>query len=120
MSVAYISYAAHRQLKSDIAVEGGRSGKSRAAPARLHQRATRGFKLDPNRPPYPGIHVSEAEDAPIYFGRDGETRAVIERLHARLTQGGARLLVVIGASGSGSPGYSRPACCRSFPGGANG
>ena len=61
----------------------------------------RGFKLDPNRPPFPGIHAFEAEDAAIYFGRDDETRAVIERLDARRTQGGARFLVVIGASGSG-------------------
>ncbi|HEV2958119.1 MAG TPA: TIR domain-containing protein [Xanthobacteraceae bacterium] len=61
----------------------------------------RGFKVDPNRPPYPGIHAFEAEDAAIYFGRDDETRAVIERLDARRTQGGARFLVVIGASGSG-------------------
>ena len=61
----------------------------------------RGFKLDPNRPPYPGIHAFEAEDAAIYFGRDDETRAVIERLDARRTQGGARFLVMIGASGSG-------------------
>jgi len=61
----------------------------------------RGFKLDPNRPPYPGIHAFEAEDAAIYFGRDEETRTVIEKLDARRTQGGQRLLVVIGASGSG-------------------
>lgn len=61
----------------------------------------RGFRLDPNRPPYPGIHAFEAEDAAIYFGRDDEARAVIERLDARRTQGGARCLVVIGASGSG-------------------
>ena len=61
----------------------------------------RGFTLDPHRPPYPGIHAFEAEDAAIYFGRDDETRAVIERLDARRTQGGARLLVIIGASGAG-------------------
>src|SRR6476660_763782 len=61
----------------------------------------RGFKLDPSRSPFPGIHAFEAEDAAIYFGRDDETRAVIERLDARRTQGGARFLVIIGASGSG-------------------
>jgi hypothetical protein len=61
----------------------------------------RGFSLDPSRPPYPGIHAFEAEDAAIYFGRDDEARAVIERLDARRVQGGARCLVVIGASGSG-------------------
>src|SRR6202035_2996248 len=35
------------------------------------------------------------------FGRDEETRAVIERLDARRTKGGARLVLVIGASGAG-------------------
>jgi hypothetical protein len=61
----------------------------------------RGFTLDPNRPPYPGIAAFEAEDAAIYFGRDQESRAVIERLHARRTQGGPRFVIIIGASGSG-------------------
>jgi tetratricopeptide (TPR) repeat protein len=61
----------------------------------------RGFRLAPNRPPYPGIHAFEAEDAAIYFGRDDETRAIIEKLDARRTQGGARLLLLIGASGAG-------------------
>ena len=67
----------------------------------------RGFRLHPERSPYPGIHAFEAEDAAIYFGRDDETRAVIERLDARRTQGGARLLVVIGASGSGKSSLLR-------------
>jgi WD40 repeat protein len=61
----------------------------------------RGFTLDPDRPPYPGINAFEPEDAAIYFGRDEETRAVIERLDARRTQGGARFVIIIGASGSG-------------------
>ena len=61
----------------------------------------RGFTLDPKRPPYPGINAFEAADAAIYFGRDEESRAVIERLDARRTQGGARFVVIIGASGSG-------------------
>ena len=67
----------------------------------------RGFRLYPDRSPYPGIHAFEAEDAAIYFGRDDETRAVIERLDARRTQGGARLLVIIGASGSGKSSLLR-------------
>jgi WD40 repeat protein len=71
---------------------------------RLHaisNELARGFTLDPGRPPYPGIYAFEAEDAAIYFGRDEETRAAIERLDARRTQGGARFVIVIGASGSG-------------------
>jgi tetratricopeptide (TPR) repeat protein len=76
--------------------------------ARIEQRLqaitnelARGFKLDPIRPPYPGIHAFERDDAAIYFGRDDETRAVIEKLDARRTQGGVRFLLVIGASGAG-------------------
>jgi WD40 repeat protein len=61
----------------------------------------RGFTLPVNRPPYPGIYAFEMEDAAIYFGRDEETRAVIEKLDARRTQGGARLVLIIGASGAG-------------------
>src|SRR5215813_11651675 len=61
----------------------------------------RGFTLDPQRSPYPGIHAFEADDAAIYFGRDDETRALIEKLDARRRQGGARFVVLIGASGSG-------------------
>jgi hypothetical protein len=76
----------------------------------------RGFKLDPNRPPYPGIHAFEAEDAAIYFGRDDEAHTLIERLDARRTQGGARFLVVIGASGSGKSSLLKagvlPQLCR--------
>jgi hypothetical protein len=61
----------------------------------------RGFSLDPHRSPYPGINAFDAADAAIFFGRDDETRAVIERLDARRSQGGARFIVVIGASGAG-------------------
>jgi hypothetical protein len=61
----------------------------------------RGFVFSANRPPHPGIYAFEAEDAAIYFGRDEETRAVIEKLDARRTQGGARILLIIGASGAG-------------------
>jgi Novel STAND NTPase 1 len=61
----------------------------------------RGFAFDPHRPPYPGIHAFRAEDAAIYFGRDAEVHSVIQRLDGRRTLGGARLLVIIGASGSG-------------------
>jgi hypothetical protein len=60
--------------------------------ARIEQRLhaitdelARGFTLDPTRPPFPGIHAFEAEDAAIYFGRDEEARAVIEKLDARRT-----------------------------------
>ena len=66
-----------------------------------------GFPWDGTRPPYPGLPAFEEEDAPIYFGRDGEIRHLIERLSARRTLGGARLLVLLGASGSGKSSLLR-------------
>ena len=66
-----------------------------------------GFPWDGTRPPYPGLLAFEEEDAPIYFGRDFEIRHLIERLTARRTLGGARLLVLLGASGSGKSSLLR-------------
>ena len=66
-----------------------------------------GFSWDKTRAPYPGLMAFEEEDAPIYFGRDDEIRHLIERLRARRTLGGARLLVLLGASGSGKSSLLR-------------
>ncbi len=66
-----------------------------------------GFLWDGTRAPYPGLLTFEEEDAPIYFGRDDEIRHLIERLRARRTFGGARLLVLLGASGSGKSSLLR-------------
>lgn len=60
-----------------------------------------GFAWDKDRPPYPGLLAFEEEDAPVYFGRDDEIRRLIERLNARRAQGGAQILALLGASGSG-------------------
>ena len=62
---------------------------------------------DPSRSPFPGLMVFEAEDAPVFFGRDSDWRAVVERLNTRRVQGGARLLVLLGASGSGKSSLLR-------------
>jgi WD40 repeat protein len=66
-----------------------------------------GFPWDGTRPPYPGLLTFEEEDAAIYFGRDEEIRHLIERLRARHNLGGARLLVLLGASGSGKSSLLR-------------
>jgi WD40 repeat protein len=66
-----------------------------------------GFPWDGTRPPYPGLFAFEEEDAPIYFGRDAESLHLIERFRARRTLGGARLLVLLGASGSGKSSLLR-------------
>jgi hypothetical protein len=66
-----------------------------------------GFPWDGTRAPYPGLLTFKEEDAPIYFGRDDDIRHLIERLTARRTLGGARLLVLLGASGSGKSSLLR-------------
>ena len=66
-----------------------------------------GFEWDPRRPPYPGLAAFEREDAAVYFGRDAEVRELIDRLRARRTMGGARMVVVLGASGSGKSSLVR-------------
>jgi WD40 repeat protein len=60
-----------------------------------------GYRWDPSRAPWPGIMSFAAEDAAVFFGRDPEIREICERLEARRAQGGARLLLIVGASGSG-------------------
>ena len=49
----------------------------------------------------------EEADAAIYFGRDDDIRALIQRLEARRVQGGEKLVVVLGASGSGKSSLLR-------------
>jgi TIR domain len=52
---------------------------------RLHaitDEVARGFRLPAQRPPYPGIHSFEAEDAAIYFGRDEEVEELVRPEHS--------------------------------------
>jgi WD40 repeat protein len=66
-----------------------------------------GFAWDAKRPPYPGLLAFQAEDAAVYFGRDDDIRRLIERLNARRVQGGAGIVAVLGASGSGKSSLLR-------------
>jgi hypothetical protein len=66
-----------------------------------------GFAWDGSRPPYPGMLAFDEADAAIYFGRDDDIRRLIERLNARRSQGGAKLVLVLGASGSGKSSLLR-------------
>ena len=77
---------------------------------RLHAIAdeiARGYRFDGKRPPWPGILSYEAEDAAIFFGRDPEIRRLVEVLDARRVQGGARTVLIVGASGSGKSSLLR-------------
>ncbi len=66
-----------------------------------------GLPWDNKRPPYPGLMAFEEADAAIYFGRDDDIRGLIQRLEARRVQGGEKLVVVLGASGSGKSSLLR-------------
>jgi tetratricopeptide (TPR) repeat protein len=59
------------------------------------------FDWDNSRPPYPGLLSFEAEDAAIYAGRDSDIHAGQELLSSLRSFNGARLVLVLGASGSG-------------------
>ena len=73
----------------------------------LRQLDTHEFAWDRTRPPYPGLLAFDEADAAIYFGRDDDVRRLIERLNARRAQGGEKLVVVLGASGSGKSSLLR-------------
>jgi WD40 repeat protein len=66
-----------------------------------------GFTWDAGRPPFPALFAFQEEDAAVYFGRDDEIRRLIERLEARRAQGGARLIALLGSSGSGKSSLLR-------------
>jgi tetratricopeptide (TPR) repeat protein len=60
-----------------------------------------GFDWEVGRPPYPGLLSFEAADAAIFFGRDDDVLRAIEHINARRVHGGAKLVAIIGGSGSG-------------------
>lgn len=91
-------------LRSDR--DGGLEALSRQL-TRIALDAQGGFAWDARRAPYPGLLAFQEEDAAIYFGRDDDIRRLIERLNARRAQGGAKLIALLGASGSGKSSLLR-------------
>lgn len=59
------------------------------------------FDWERQRPPYPGLLAFQEQDAAILFGREPEIPEGLETLNRLRQVGGARLLMVLGASGSG-------------------
>jgi formylglycine-generating enzyme required for sulfatase activity len=62
---------------------------------------------DPNRPPYRGLRPLEAEDAGIFFGRDAPVIEALDQLRGLRETIPPRLLVILGASGSGKSSFLR-------------
>src|SRR5262249_44602092 len=65
------------------------------------------FQWDGSRPPYPGLLAFQKEDAAVYFGREPAVLATLEALNRLQRLAGARMLVVLGASGSGKSSLVR-------------
>jgi WD40 repeat protein len=68
---------------------------------------TDSFDWDGSRPPYPGLLAFDEPDAAIFFGRENEIREGLDTLSQQRTFGGARFLLVLGASGSGKSSLLR-------------
>lgn len=64
-------------------------------------------KHDPQRAPYRGLRPFEAEDAGIFFGRDGQIVVGTDLLRGLRESPPPRLVVILGASGSGKSSYMR-------------
>jgi hypothetical protein len=62
---------------------------------------------DPSRPPYRGLRPLEAEDTGIFFGRDAPVIEGLDRLRGLRETTPPRLLVILGASGSGKSSFLR-------------
>jgi WD40 repeat protein len=65
------------------------------------------FDWDETRPPYPGLPAFQKEDAAVFFGRDDEIDKGLDLLNQVRRFGGARLMLVLGASGSGKSSLVR-------------
>ena len=62
---------------------------------------------DPERPPYRGLRALESADAAVFFGRDADIVRGLDVLRSMRERGTERMLVVLGASGSGKSSFLR-------------
>ncbi len=65
------------------------------------------FDWDGSRPPYPGFEAFQQRDAAIFFGREAEVTDGIATLNRLRRSHESRLLLVLGASGSGKSSLVR-------------
>ena len=62
---------------------------------------------EPSRAPYRGLKALEPQDAAIFFGRDAAIVRGLDRIRGLAERGIEKLLVVLGASGSGKSSFLR-------------
>lgn len=65
------------------------------------------FKYKPERPPYPGLRALTEKDPALFFGRDAQIIAGLDKLRLMRSTGVKRMLVILGASGSGKSSLMR-------------
>src|SRR5215468_2008683 len=65
------------------------------------------FELEPGRRPYPGLAFFDEKDAAIFFGRDGQIVRALDKIRGLARMGVERMLVILGASGSGKSSFLR-------------
>ena len=65
------------------------------------------FRLEPGRRPYPGFACLEEDDAAIFFGRDAQIVRGLDKMRGLVRTGVERMLVILGASGSGKSSFLR-------------
>jgi WD40 repeat protein len=65
------------------------------------------FPFEPGRRPYPGFPALDEEDAAIFFGRDAQIVRGLDKMRNIARSGIDRMLVILGASGSGKSSFLR-------------
>jgi WD40 repeat protein len=65
------------------------------------------FPFDSGRRPYPGFTHFEEEDAAVFFGRDAQIVRGLDEIRRLAHIGVSRMLVILGASGSGKSSFLR-------------
>jgi len=65
------------------------------------------FPFEAGRRPYPGFAFLEEEDAAIFFGRDAPIVRGLDKTRGLVRAGVDRMLVILGASGSGKSSFLR-------------
>ena len=67
----------------------------------------RSFPFEAGRRPYPGFASLEEKDTAIFFGRDAQIVRGLDKIRSLVRAGVDRMLVVLGASGSGKSSFFR-------------
>jgi WD40 repeat protein len=65
------------------------------------------FPFEAGRRPYPGFAFLEEKDAAIFFGRDAQIVRGLDKIRSLVRAGVDRMLVILGASGSGKSSFFR-------------